>query len=100
MKTTPPTRDDFSTVLREILNKAKCDRLPHLTVLARDLHLKVGGYPNKGNHRMPICCGVMRDFMHHYDLVSYAEELEQPPKGNGATLKIRYELSKGGIQEA
>ena len=51
-----------------------------------DVHRVVGGYPaEKGNHRMPVCCDVMYEAMRGDD-----EVLSRPPKGKGATLKIRY----------
>ena len=54
------------------------------------LHRRVGGYP--GNHRMPICCSVMRTVMKPGD-----EIIASPLKGDdadGASLTIRYVLPR------
>ena len=80
----PPNSDDFRKCLDAVLNDArrsgrpyvqlclasppKCACLndarrsgrPYVDVRAKELHKMVGGYPNKGNHRMPVCCGVMK----------------------------------------
>jgi len=61
---------------------------PYIDVKSGDLHSAVGSYPGV-NHRMPVCCGVMRSAMKPGDEVLYA-----PPKGNGASLLIRYKLPR------
>ena len=81
--TTPTTRD-FQMELARMLRTAQHDGLAFLDVKAGDLHRQVGGYPQP-NHRMPVCCDVMRQNMGPSDFV-----LRQPPKGKGATLEIRY----------
>ncbi|WP_179093444.1 hypothetical protein [Paenibacillus sp. FSL H8-0259] len=45
---------------------------------------ELGGYPGL-NHSMPSCCKAMYDYKKPIDTV-----MEAPPKGKGATLKIRY----------
>ena len=55
-------------------------------VHAGELHREVGGYPSP-NHRMPVCCAVMRRRMGEADAV-----LVSPPKGAGANLTIEYRL--------
>jgi 5-methylcytosine-specific restriction protein A len=82
-----PQREDFENRLRAHLREAKLKGLPYVDAEARWLHRQVGGYPNNGNHRMPICNAVMRNEMKLDDL-----ELAAPPKGRGATLTIRYFL--------
>jgi len=57
---------------------------------ARDLHRRVGDYPGP-DHRMPMCCGVMRD--------AFAPDVgdaivEEPPSGQGASLTIRCVLPR------
>ena len=53
-------------------------------VRSGDLHCDSDGYPGR-NHRMLLCCGVMRDAMRERDSV------ESPPEsGQGASLLIRY----------
>jgi hypothetical protein len=44
------------------------------------LHREVGGYPSQ-NHRMPMCCAVMRSEMSAGDAI-----LQEPPKKQGASL--------------
>ncbi len=56
----------------------------HIDLNAGDIHRAVGGYPS-ANHRMPMCCQVMRSRMRGDDKI-----LVVPPKGNGASLTIRY----------
>jgi hypothetical protein len=57
-------------------------------VNAGKLHRLVGGYPGPG-HAMPTCCEVMRKRMTVSDRI-----VAQPPKGNGASLTVRYQLPK------
>ena len=52
------------------------------------LHREVGGYPGQ-NHRMPMCCAVMRSEMSAVDAI-----LREPPKKQGASLTIRYKLPR------
>ncbi len=79
---------DFRSVLDAKLASAQSRGLASLVVKSGDLHREVGGYPGP-NHRMPVCCEVMRQRMQAGDRI-----LEQPPKGNGATLKIQYQLPR------
>jgi 5-methylcytosine-specific restriction protein A len=53
-----------------------------------DLHRDVGGYPGH-SHAMPNCCSVLRQEMHEGD-----EVLSEPPKGKGASLKIRFRIPR------
>jgi 5-methylcytosine-specific restriction protein A len=62
--------------------------LREITIKSGDLHRRVGGYPSH-NHRMPVCCHVMRANMRSGDQI-----LAAPPKGDGATLVIRYRLPR------
>jgi hypothetical protein len=81
----PPTANDFYRALDELFQEAAEQHRPYIDVISGDLHQLVGGYPNEGNHRMPVCCGCMRKKMQARDQI-----LAQPPEGNGATLCIRY----------
>lgn len=56
----------------------------YIDLVSGDVHRKVGGYPSN-NHRMPMCCDVMYSRMRADDMV-----ISSPPKGKGATLRIRY----------
>ena len=55
-----------------------------IELTAKEIHLAVGVYP-KRNHRMPMCCSVMREIMKGNDVI-----IDSPPKGNGASLKTKY----------
>ena len=55
-------------------------------VKAGDLHKLVGGYPGP-DHRIPVCCGVMRKNMKGSDKI-----LPNALKKDGATFKVRYNL--------
>jgi len=85
---TPPTSADFTSRLNAILEEAHREGKDAVTVLAGNLHRQVSGYPAR-NHRMPVCCSVMRRKMGSSDEVIYA-----PPKGSGATLLVRYRFTK------
>lgn len=74
----------FQEALNEEFRVAERKGMKYLIVKAGDLHRKVGGYPGP-NHRMPICCHVMRKNMQLDD-----EVLSEPPSGVGASLTIRY----------
>lgn len=87
-KVDAPKSDDFKNELRSELESAENKVKTYLDVKSGDLHRKVGGYPGP-HHRMPVCCNVMRQMMNEGD-----EILEQPPKGNGANLVIRYHLPR------
>lgn len=82
------TKEDFHKKLEEILSFAEKNKLSSFTLLSGSLHRLVGGYPGP-DHRMPVCCRVMREVMQAGD-----EILSEPPSGQGATLKIRYKITR------
>ena len=84
-------RSQFENALRAIFSAAKRSHHEEISVQSGDLHRAVGGYPPKknANHRMPVCCSVMLDFMEEKD-----EIIKSPPKRQGATLLIRYVLPR------
>ncbi|WP_420147439.1 hypothetical protein [Spirosoma sp.] len=84
----PPTADDFSNALNSLLQQAQQAGQSHLVVNFGNLHRQVGSYPGQ-NHRMPICCRVMRDARTEDDVI-----LEAPPQGDGASLTIKYLLPR------
>lgn len=88
MATEIPSKQDFQLGLDETFRTAKQLGLWEISVKAGELHRRVGGYPSK-DHRMPICCQVMREAMQTGD-----EIIAAPPKGDGATLVIRYRLPR------
>ena len=83
-----PTAQDFEDALQEIFDLAQSKGENHVVVTSGDLHRRVGGYPGR-NHRMPVCCGVMRRMMQRGDEILY-----EPPSGQGATLTVRYNLPR------
>ncbi|NIN92578.1 hypothetical protein GTO36_06275 [bacterium] len=87
-KRLPPTAKDFQSELDSIFASAQQEGKSFIEVKSGDLHRSVGGYPGP-NHRMPLCCGVMKRNMKPGDQI-----LQQPPSGEGATLIIRFELPR------
>jgi hypothetical protein len=83
-----PSAGQFRSTLNTVLSGAALQKLPSIDVSAGWLHGQVGQYPGP-NHRMPVCCEVMRNEMRQGDVI-----LNQPPKGNGASLNIRYMLPR------
>ena len=83
-----PVANDFLLQLHFLLDNAFEAGEKSIDVGAGELHRTVGWYPGP-NHRMPVCCRVMRDEMQPGDVV-----LEEPPKGSGASLRVRYQLPR------
>jgi len=84
----PPTAQDFQDELNNIFRLAQQQGKAYVDVKSGDLHRQVGGYPEH-NHRMPVCCEVMKKNMKPGDQI-----LQEPPSGQGATLIIRYKLPR------
>jgi len=82
------TKAHFKAALNDLLSKAYKRNSAYLDVSSGGLHRIVGQYPGR-NHRMPLCCDVMRSAMKQHD-----EILSTPPRGNGASLTIRYYLDR------
>jgi hypothetical protein len=80
--------DTFSAALEAEFAHGVRVGMPTITVQAGELHRRVGGYPGP-NHRMPICCEVMRATMRAGDRI-----VAQPPSGIGASLEIEYRLPR------
>jgi 5-methylcytosine-specific restriction protein A len=81
-----PTRIDFETELERQLVIARNSGREYKVIISGDLHRSVGGFPGP-DHRMPTCCAVMRNRMRENDKI-----INQPLKGNGASLQIKYNL--------
>ena len=79
-------REDFSAALNAVFAEAERLGLTFIGITAGALHRRVGGYPGE-DHRMPVCCDVMRGAMRNDDSI-----VAQPPKGYGASLLIHYSL--------
>ncbi len=84
-----PTASQFHDELRRIFQMAEQQGLAYVDVNAGELHRRIGDYPDPHEHRMPTCCNVMRQYMQDGDSV-----LQAPPKGNGASLTVRYRLPR------
>jgi 5-methylcytosine-specific restriction protein A len=80
--------EEFAKALAKRMREATSLGHDHIDVNAGDLHREVGVYPKPG-HRMPTCCAAMRAGMGAGDVV-----LDEPPKGSGASLTIRYQLPR------
>jgi hypothetical protein len=83
-----PTAADFRMEMYRMMYEAMTAGENAVEINSGELHTRIGGYPG-ANHRMPICCAVMRG--------AYAQDagdviVEEPPSGQGATLTIRYVL--------
>lgn len=83
---TIPTHVDFQKELENIFMKARQEGKESVVVTSKEVHSVIIGYPSN-NHRMATCCHVMTAMMKSMD-----EIVEQPPKGKGATLKVKYFL--------
>jgi hypothetical protein len=84
-----PGSEEFRELLFEIFQIGATRGQTWVIVHAGDLHSKLGGYPNGGNHRIPVCCEVMRGAMRPGDVI-----VGEPPKGRGASLTIRYQTAR------
>jgi hypothetical protein len=78
----------FEAAIRSRWSGAEAAGAEFVDVCSGDVHRQLGGYPGP-HHRMPDCCRVMRRLMVGTDYI-----VEAPPKGNGATLMIRYSLPR------
>ena len=87
----PPTADDFRSALRGRFDRAPEEGKTSVEVRSGHLHEEVGGYPGS-NHRMRNCCRVMRSEVTEGDV-----EVDAPPKGDGATVVIRYKLPRNAL---
>ena len=81
------TVEMFEDEIIKLKEQARRLNLTNIEINSGELHRKLGGYPGK-NHRMPVCCHAMRKMMREGDVI-----ISQPPKGNGASLTIRYFLT-------
>ncbi len=79
------TSFDFEKELSNMLYEANQQGLSFIDVSSRDLHIRVGNYPGP-DHRMPVCCDIMRKKMGANDIV-----LKEPPSGQGVIV-VRYFL--------
>jgi 5-methylcytosine-specific restriction protein A len=83
-----PSSYDFQKELEKAFAEAYSMGRTNIDINSGELHRRVGGYPGR-NHRMPLCCEVLKKNMKMGDQI-----LEQLPKGKGASLTIRYRLPR------
>jgi hypothetical protein len=87
--TKAPSAEDFRKELRQQVATAQAAGAAYVDIHAGQLHRAVGGYPSPKTQRLPVCCAVMRKEMKEND-----EILQQPPKGAGANLIVRFHLPR------
>lgn len=80
--------NEFRAALHRHFSEAQAKGESHVEIRSGDLHTEVGGYPGQ-DHRMPVCCTVMRREMQNGD-----EVIKEPPSGYGASLIIRYTVPR------
>ena len=83
-----PDKADFQRVLDSILREMDDKHKSEYIVTSADVHRMAGGYPGP-DHRMSLCCSVMRENMRPGDKI-----ISEPPGGVGATFSIRYKLPR------
>lgn len=81
-----PVKKDFDAKIEELKSISRNKGDSFLNMTSEELHKIIGGYPSK-NHRMASCCDAMYDAMQTGD-----EIIQAPPKGKGASLRIKYFL--------
>lgn len=72
----------MKSVVRDLLDQSKESGQDYIDVLPKDVERAVSD-----DQHVPSVCSAMRSLMKNGD-----EILKSPPKGNGATLLIRYYL--------
>src|SRR5262245_42207776 len=87
-----PTAWDFQNHLMAILNGARQTGQSYIDVESGNLHQQVGGYA-KSNHKMPVCCEVMKKMMRFGDSV-----VSETANGQDSTLTIRYTVDTAGTR--
>lgn len=85
--------DDFARELKAILETGEGCGFAAAEVNAGNLHRRLGGYPGF-DHRMPVCCDVMRLAMVVGDSV-----VIEPEGGPEASLTIRYHFPRPDLPE-
>ena len=83
-----PDAEDFRQALAGFLSEAERDGRTQVEVSAAQLHRALGGYPGV-NHRIPICCSVMRTSMREGDSIVIS-----PAAGIGPAFTVRFMLPR------
>jgi len=82
------TEQHFRTHIRGLMREAQAAGALFVDINSGQVHRAIGSYPGP-DHRMPVCCQVMKTDMQARDTI-----LSSPPKGQGASLTIRYQLPR------
>jgi hypothetical protein len=84
------TAAEFRRALIDAMQQRELKGQQFLDITAGELHTTVGGYPGD-QHRMPMCCQVMRTQASEGwgDLI-----VKECTTRKGATLRIRYRLPR------
>ena len=82
----PPSAWDFQNKLMVMLNAARQNGQPHIDVESGHLYAQLGEPPDS-NHRMLVCCEVMRKMMRPGDSI-----VNEPQGSEDAKLMIRYRV--------
>ncbi len=86
----PLTAEDFRDELYRIMHEAVREGRKYVDVNAGEIHRGLGSCPGP-DHRLPICCTVMKAAM----APDYGDAvLQESPSGQGASLTIRYVLPR------
>ena len=83
-----PDAEDFRQALAGFLAEAERDGRTQVEVSAAQLHRALGGFPGV-NHRIPICCSVMRTSVRDGDSIVIS-----PAAGIGPALTVRFVLPR------
>jgi len=90
----PLTAEDFRGELYRIMDEAVREGHKYVDVNAGEVYKGLGSYPG-ADHRLSICCKVMKEAM----APDYGDTvLQEPPSGQGASLTIRYVLPRRDLQ--
>ena len=88
-----PSAEDFKLRLHLIFLEAQRKGLSEIEVSSDELHRRVGGYPGQ-DHRMPLCCQVMQQYLAQ----DAGDQVVEAPAGDqDSTLTIRYLLPRPAI---
>ncbi len=79
-----PSSNKFRGQINLIFQTAETNGKQFVDINSGNLHRQLGGYPGP-SHCMPTCCDVMKSYLKAGDQI-----LEEPLKGRGAKLTIRY----------
>ena len=86
-----PNKADFEKALDEFFRECERKGLSSKNLTAEELYHRIIK-PIPSNHRVPVCCKVMKGKMQFGDVPVY-----EPPKGEGTRLEIRYVFPRAQV---